>query len=892
MPRLARFAISLRQWVWKPTVKDEVDSELAFHIEMRTRELVSRGMDPALARAVAIGRFGDIGKVHTQLEQIGRRRDRRERRMEWFDERRQDVVFALRQLRHNPTFALVAIITLGIGIGATTSIFSAVYAVVLRPLAYREPERIVYVNSTLNGTDESMAAAAFTALDADTRSFEHLAAAEYTNFTMVDRDDLPSQIGGLRVTADYFPVFGVAPLLGRAFRPEEEVPGRDAVVMLSHGVWAQRFASDSAVIGRSLKVNARSVTVIGVMPPSFSLSSEDEAMWSPLALTPIEREDYLKGFLQVRGRLAPGVSLEQATADVRTVTRRVTERQPQGNPARSARLQPLGDAVVGTFRERLFILMGAVGLVLLIACGNVANLLLARGASRAREVALRTAIGAGRARIVRQLLTESAVVGVLGGAVGLLLAVWGIRVIKAVSPEGVPRLDEAGLDWQTVAFALLLSLVSAALFGLVPALRLARADLHSALKEGGRGVGMASSRDRVRRALVVAEVALSLVLLTGAGLLIRSGIRLQRVETGFDVRRLFTGAMTLPRVSYGAPEQVARAYREIHEAVQRVPGVESAALVFSIPLFGGSASAGINPEGRPQDAASQISAEFYIATPNVFSTMRIPLRGGRDFTDRDVQGSRVVVINEEAARQAFPGETAVGKRIGFLRDSANALTYWEVVGVVGDVRSSGLRDAPRPAMYIPLAQTPGVVLDAIQRTMFAVARTRGEPLTLTRDIQRAVASVDASLPMFAVTSMEQRLSDSLDSTRFNTVLLSALGVIGLVLATVGIFGVLSYFVSQRQQEIGLRMALGATPRGVLVLVVQQGLRPVILGILVGLAGAVAATRVLGTLLYEVSATDPLTLGAVALGVTGIAAIAAMVPARRATRIDPLAALRE
>jgi putative ABC transport system permease protein len=893
MPRLARFARALRLWVWKPSVSEEVDSELDFHIEMRTRELVARGMDPVRARDYAIRRFGDLDRMHVTLEQIGRRRDRREMRMEWFSERRQDVIYAWRQLRRNPGFALLTILTTGIGIGATTSIFSALNAVVLRGLPFREPERIVYVHSMLGDNDESMIAAAFTALLDESRSFTHLAAAEYTNFTIVGQDELPAQIGGLRVSAGYFPVFGVGPLLGRAFRPDEEIPGQDAAVILSHGVWVQRFAADSGIIGRSLQVNARQVTVIGVMPASFSFGDDDEQMWAPLALSAADRADYQKGFLQVRGLLAPGVSVAQATADVQGVIKQLVERLPDVNRKRTGRVQPLYEAVVGPFRERLFILFGAVGLVLLIACGNVANLLLARGASRAREVAVRAAIGAGRGRIVRQLLTESAVIGVLGGAVGLLLAVWGIRLIKTISPEGVPRLDYARLDWETVGFALALSLVSAGLFGLLPALRLARDDLHGALKEGGRGVGTATRRDRLRRALVVTEVALSLVLLGGAGLLIRSGIRLQQVEPGFDVTRLFTGAMTLPRLRYATPEHVARTYHEIQQAVGRVAGVESAALAFSIPLSGGNASAGITPEGRPLDASAQISAEFYIATPGVFQTMRIPIRAGRDFNDRDVNGApRVAIINEATARVAFPGENALGKRIGFIRDSAGGMRWWEVVGIVGDVRSSGLRDAPRPALYIALPQTPIVVLDAIQRTMFAVARVRGEPKTLTRDIQRAVAAIDPTLPIFAVTSMEQRLSDSLAGTRFNTVLLSALGVIGLVLATVGIFGVISYYVSQRTQEIGLRMALGASPRGVLLLVVEQGLRPVVLGVVLGLGASIATLRVLKSLLYDVSANDPLTLGGVALAVIAVAVSAAMIPARRATRIDPLAALRE
>jgi predicted permease len=477
--------------------------------------------------------------------------------------------------------------------------------------------------------------------------------------------------------------------------------------------------------------------------------------------------------------------------------------------------------------------------------------------------------------------------------VGIVLAALGVRLIRALSPEGIPRLDTAGLDGATLAFALLLSIVSAVLFGLMPALRLARADLHSSLKAGGRSAGAAVVRDRVRRALVITEVALSLVLLSGAGLLIRSAVHLENVDPGFRPDGLFTAAMSLPAVDYATPEAVRRAYRSIEDQVRAVPGVESAALVFAIPMFGASAQAGINPEGRPLDPSAQMSVGLHIATPGVFASMGIPVTAGRDFGDRDVEGSpNVAILNETAARQAWPNESALGRRFGLLRDSTGAFVWWEVVGVIADVRSIGLREAPRPQMYMPLAQTPPIILDAIQRSMFVVARVRGEPLALTKAISTAVATVDPGLPLFAVGTMEERLASSMASTRFNTVLLSLLGVIGLVLAMVGIFGVISFFVSQRSQEIGVRMALGATPHKVLLLVVGQGLRPVVAGVVLGLAGAAASTRFLQSLLYDVSATDPVTLAGVAFGVTAVAFAAALVPARRATRIDPLSALRE
>jgi predicted permease len=877
----------------KPSVTDEVHSEIGFHVEMRVRELVAKGMDPARARAEALARFGDIGHVQSTLQRIGTSRDRRARRVEWLTELKQDATYAVRQLRRSPAFSSLAVLTLAIGIGATTSIFSAVNAVVLRALPYADPERIVRVYATDASIDENASAAGFAAFRDESRSFERIAAVENTIFTLVEQNHLPMQLGGSRVSADHWPIFGVPPMLGRVFGRDEETVGRDQVVVLSHRLWVQRFGADREVLGRVVQLNSRPTTIIGVMPASFSLSTDGEELWTPLALTDEERNDYRKGFLGIYARLKPGVTVGQATTDAAAAATRLRERIPQLSDKRSGRVEPLFESVVGDVRERLLILLGAVGLVLVIACGNVANLLLARGASRAREVAVRAAIGAGRARIVRQLLTESVVLGLMGGVVGLVLAIWGIKTIIAMSPDGVPRLDQARLDLPTMAFALGLAFVSALIFGLVPSLRLAGSDLHDTLKEGGRGVGASSIRDRLRKALVVSEVALSLVLLTGAGLLIRSAIELQRVDPGFDTANLFTGAVTLPSVDYGTPPSVVRAYRSIHDNVRAVNGVESAALVFGVPMFGMNAQAGVNPEGRATDASGQMSVGLHLASPGVFQTMGIPMRGGRDFTERDETGAPLVAImNEAAAKQAWPNENAIGKRFGLLRDSTGALIWWEVVGIIADVREYGLREAPRPELYLPLAQTPAIILGAVQRTRSIVARTRSEPATITRAVQGAVAKVDASLPVFSVSSMEERLAESMAATRFNTVLLSALGVIGLVLAMVGIGGVISYFVSQRTHEIGLRMALGASPKAVLLLVVRQGMRPVVLGVLIGLVGSAAATRVLESLLYDVSATDPLTLAGVAIGVTAIAALAALGPARRAVRIDPLVALRE
>ncbi|HEX7121392.1 MAG TPA: ABC transporter permease [Gemmatimonadaceae bacterium] len=891
MARARRLIRSLRSLVWKPSVTEEVDSELDFHVAMRTRELIAQGMDPEAARTAALSRLGDVGQLQRTLERIGRRRDRRASLAEWLDDLRRDTVHALRQLARSPAFALVTVATLGVGIGATTSIFSAVYAVVLRALPYRDPGSIVVVHPVDEGNDESSRADMFYAWREEARTVQDLAAMEYTTYTIVESERLPENTFGGRVTASYFTLFGVPPLVGRTFLPEEETPGRDQVAVLSHEFWTQRFGADPAVIGRVVQVNSRPVTIVGVMPPRFTMTSTG-AMWMPLALSPAERADSRKGFLQVSARLRPGVSIAQATAELRAITRRLEARLARGDTTRSVRLETYADWALGDVRTFLFTLLGAVALVLLIACGNVANMMLARGAVRGREMALRTVIGAGRGRIVRQLLTESVVLGFLGSVLGMALAVWGIKLIIALSPDDVPRLEQAQLDLPSVAFALLLAVVSAVLFGLVPAWRMSRINLQAALREGGRGA-IAGTRDRLRRALVVTEVALSIVLLVGAGLLIRSGIQLQRVEPGFAPERLFTAAVSLPATSYPTPESVERTFRDIRDRIGAIPGVEAAGLVFPVPMTGTNASAGIIPEGRPLDASGMMSIGLHLAAPGIFGTMGIPVMAGRDFADDDrATTPRVAIVNEEAAKAAWPGENPLGKRFMLLRDSADNPIWWEVVGVVGNVRERGLREPPRPEMYLALAQTPEIILSALQRTLFVVARTQGDPRAQTRAIQEVVAQTDRSLALFSIETMEERMASTIASARFTSLLLSVLGAIGLVVAAAGIFGVVSYFVSQRQQEIGVRMALGASPRRVVSLVVLQGIRPVALGVVIGLVAGVATTQALRAMLYDVSPTDPLTLAIAGLGVLGIAAAAALIPARHAARIDPLVALRE
>ena len=897
MPRQGAIGRQLRSVLFKASVADEVDAELAFHVEMRTREYVSRGLDPELARAKAVGRFGDIHRVNDTCRRIGEGRERDMRRAEWIHELVQDARYAVRQLARMPAFTTVAALTLAIGIGATTAIFSIVHAVVLRPLPYQEPDRLVRVYSHRRGNDGSTSAANFNAWRERTRSFAQIVPVEYRNFTLVTGDRAAEQVTGAKVSADFFPALGLGMRLGRPFSKDEDQVGRSNVVVLNERFWRVRFNADSAIIGKTIRLNAVDNVIVGVLPASADVMSADANVWTPIAFTAEERADSRKGYLDVFGRLAPGVSMAQAQGEMSAIAKRL-ETELEENKENGVRLTPLADAYYGEYRTRLFILLGAVGFVLLIACVNVANLLLARGAARGKEIAIRSALGAGRGRVLRQLLTESLVLGGAGGILGLVLAFWGVRLLKLAGAAAnslsdssrVPRLEQAGLDLPTLAFALGATLLSSIVFGIVPALRTARPDLQGTLRDGGRGSGLVA-RDRVRQLLVASEVALSLVLLVGAGLLIRSGILLQRVETGFNANRVFTAWIALPPAQYEAVESVRQAYDRILAEVRAVPGVESAAGITVLPMTGLSAQAGFTPEGRTEDPSNAVQFNFRLATPGVFKTFGIPIKQGRDFDDRDVANAPCsIIINETAAKRAWPNEQALGKRIPGVRAADGSRTMCSVVGIVGDAHDDGLRETVRPQLYFAAAQAPAAFWNAMQRSMFVIARTTADPRTMVKQLQSAVANVDPSLPMFDIKSMDERISDSLASANFNTMLLTTLGAIGLLLAAVGIYGVVGYFVTQRTSEIGLRMALGATPRTVLALVVGQGMRPVIFGIVVGIGLAGATARLLSSLVFGIGTRDPLTFILVPIVLAGVALAASIVPARRATRVEPTKAL--
>jgi predicted permease len=878
-----------RLW-WRPRVEDEVDDELAFHLEMRTRELIAQGMAPALARREAERRFGDLAAMRDTLRALGGGRNRRMATTQYLNELRQDVRHAARQFRRNPGFALVAALTLALGIGGTTSIFSILDAVVLQPIPLREPNRLLVIGEAFQGALGGMSVGNYVDAAAATPGLEAMAAANFVSQNLSD-GVTPERIIAGKVTANFFDVLGVRAAIGRTFTADEDQPGSDRVVVLSHHLWTRQFGGDGAIAGRSIRMNGATYVVAGVMPASIDLVSNGEDLWMPIAFTPAQRVLHDEHYLTVYGRLKPGVTRERVDAELESVAARLRRDFPKDDRTLAYQTVWFRDEFIGGYRTRILVLLGAVGLVLLIACGNVANLLLARGTARAREIAVRSALGAGRWRIVRQLLTESVVLAMAAAAAGIVLGAWSTRALVAWAPTGVPRLSEAHLDLSALGFAVLVALASSVVCGLAPALRLARADVQSALRDGGRGATGGGLRDRLRAVLIVAEVALSLLLLVGAGLLIRSAIALQHVHPGFDANGVLTARFTLPETNYADPAKESEALRRINDAASQLAGVHASAVTSYVAMGGGGGTNGLIPEGKPADGTFYILAVLRLTTPGFFAAMGTPILRGRGFTDDDrAAGQRVMIVSADFAARAFPGQDAVGKRVFCCEGRDTGFGWKIVVGVAGDIRSRGPAVEPRPEFYLPMAQAPN---DAWHwfRTFYVVVRTDRDPLSLVGPLRAAVARIDPDLPIFDVRTMDQRLAGTLATERFNTLLLSLLGAVGLALAAIGIYGVIAYFVTQRTQEIGVRMALGATTSGVVRLVLAQALRPVAAGAVIGVAGALAATHVLASQLVGVSRTDPLTIAAVVATLFGVALVASAAPARRAAITDPSRALR-
>jgi putative ABC transport system permease protein len=807
----------------------------------------------------------------------------------------QDIRFGLRMLLKSPSISIVATIALALGIGATTAIFSVVNAVLLRPLPFPEPDKLValFETNTQRGQIRgSHSYPNFMDVRAQATVFERVASYHGSDYILTGRGE-PARIQGLVATTDLFPLLGVQPLLGRTFLPEEDKGSENGrVAILSEQLFRKRFNSDPSILNQAITLDGRPFTVVGVMPASFEFPIQNEPveLWTTIAGDAAGEEPITaqRGahFLQVIGRLKPGVTQEQAQAELTTIAARLEQQYPDTNTSRGLRVDSALAALVGDVRPALLILLLAVACVLLIACANVANLLLARATSRHKEMAIRAALGASRRRVIRQLLTESVLLSVVGGAVGLLLAVWWSDLLVALGKDDIPRALHVGIDWRVLGFTLGVSLLTGLIFGLAPAHHSARGELVEALKDGSRGTSDGGRRGGIRNLLVVSELAIAVVLLVVAGLLIQSLWRLRNVNSGLDPHNVLTFNVTLPEVKYNTDRQ-SQFFIDLKSRLETTPGVQTASTIYPLPLNGDRFVISFEIEGRPLAPKDHPSGEFFTTGVGYFRTMGIPIVKGRDFDDRDKHGSTpVVIVSETFARQIFPNEDPIGKRIkpGISSIENERSMMREIVGVVGDVHNQDLSTAPKPAYYVPQTQVPF-------NQLVAVVKTNAEPHSMISAVTKDVAAMDADVPLFGIKSMEEYLSASVAAPRFNTTLLSIFAGVALVLTIVGLYGVMSYSVVQRTNEIGIRLALGAQSRDVLIMIIKQGSKLIVLGLVIGLAVAFAATRVISSLLFGVTTKDPFTFVAAAVLLAIVALLACYVPAWRATKVDPLEALR-
>ena len=793
-----------------------------------------------------------------------------------------------------PSVSIVATIALALGIGANTAIFSVVNAVLLRPLPFSNSEQLMMVWETDSTRGYSRGSASypnFVDWREQNHVFEHVASYHTNDFIMTGRGE-PTRLQGAVVNADLFPLLGAAPLIGRGFHPDEDKPGESGrVVLLSQELFQKRFNSDQNVVGQSMVLDGKNYTVVGVMPQAFQFPIQNEPVefWTTVAIDREGKEPITEErgahYMNVIARLKPGVTKEQAQAEMTTISARLEQQYPDKDLHKSSRVEPALEALVGDIRPALLILLGAVGCVLLIACANVANLLLARAMMRHKEMAIRSALGASRMRVVRQLLTESVLLSLAGGALGLVMAVWWSDLLVTLGKQNIPRAMQVGLDWRVLGFTLLVSVLTGLVFGLVPAFHSSKTELTESLKEGGRGSSDGARRNRIRGVLVVSEMAIAVVLLVGAGLLIQSLWRLQRVSPGFESQNLLTFVVGIPEVKYPTARQ-AQFYRDLTARIESLPGVRSASSVIPLPLSGDLFSISFETEGRPVAKGDQPSADFFAINDAYFKTLGVPILKGRDFNDRDGEKAPgVIIVNQAFAQKFFPGEDPIGKRVkpGISTDETKPAMR-EIVGVVGDVRNRNLSSELRPGYFLPMAQIPF-------NQMTVIVRTTNDPRSLITAVQNEVHSMDSEVPVFNVKTMDEHIAVTVAAPRFNTTLLAIFAVVALILTIVGLYGVMSYAVAQRTNEIGIRMALGARFTDVLTLVFKQGMILVLIGEAIGLAGAFALTRLIRGLLFGVTPTDLSTFVAVAAILAAVALLATFIPARRAARVDPLVALR-
>ena len=882
---LRRLASRIRGWQSSDTVDREFEQEMETHLELLAEENVRRGMPLEEARRAAHVRLGGV----TQLKETNRDL----RGLPLVEGFAQDVRYAFRMLRRNPGFTAVAVLTLALGIGANTAMFSVVYAVLLKPLPYPSPERLVTVFQVKPSESAKGTAWSYPHLQElreQNTVFSELGGCQHHRLTLTGHGE-PTVVNTSVVTGEFFLTFGEAPRAGRIFTPADGRPGAPAVAVLSESLWRRKFAADPGVVGSSIDLDKKPFTVIGVMPASFTypLVREREQVWIPLPQDPLysgfmpSRDSH---WLEVEGRLKPGISLQQAQAELDGLNARFAKEFPSEYAGWTIRILPLQQVIAWDVKPALLVLLGAVGLVLLIACANIVNLLLARATSRAKEMALRSTLGAARGRIVRQLLTESAVLCLVGGAAGITLAYWGVRGLSALLPWEVPNVNEIRIDFGVLSFALIGSALTSVAVGLVPALFTATTPLPASLREGSARTGESAAGRRARNFFAAAEIALAVVLLSASGLLLRSFSKLTSVNPGFEATQLVKATYSLPREQYATPNEWAAFARELLPRIQAEPGMQDSAAVVPLPITDRQVTIPFEIEGNPSTSAgASRTADFATVSPEYFRVMGVPLVAGRLFDEHDgMEARRVTIISRAMARTYFPNENPLGKRISFGLPTIGAVAAREIVGIVGDVRNVSLGAEPGPMMYVPYAQFPFWGAELVVRSTL---NTAGVAAALRRE----AGAVDKDVPITDVETMAEVVDDSVAEPRARTFLIALFAAMALVLAASGIFGVISYSVACRTNEIGIRMALGASRTTIVRMVSRETALLAFAGLALGIPAALAANRLLGHMLYGVTAHDPATLSGVAFALVAVAGVAACAPVRRAMLVDPMVALR-
>jgi putative ABC transport system permease protein len=874
----------MRAWLSPGHVDREFASELEAHLDMLTDENIRRGMPPEQAKRAACIKLGGV----TQLKETNHEL----RGLPLIETFLQDARYALRMLQKSPGFTAVAVLTLALGIGANTAIFSVVYAVLLKPLPYANPNQLVsaFQANTQEGIPETGTSYPnFEEWRAQNHVFSELATIDFHQLTLTGRGE-PSEVDTCVVTPEHFALLDVKPLQGRIFFPEDGKRGAPPVVIVSENLWRGTLGADPKILGSSINLDKRPFTVIGIMPAGFRspfINSKPE-VWIPLVQDPLFGSWMARRgghWLAVFGRLKPGVSIAQAQAEMDAISEKLASEFPAENKGWTVRLVPMQKEIVGDVRTALLVLLGAVGLVLLIACANIANLLLTRATSRSKEIAVRTALGAGRIRIIRQLLSETAVLGLLGGVIGIALAYWGVRALSSLLPDNLPRVNAIRVDNFVLIFALVLSAIASVVFGMVPALFASKSDIQSSLREGSGRSGESGNRRRARSCLAAAEIALAMVLLVAAGLLLRSFSKLTSVSPGFEPQHIVKAEISLPQFQYSKPQQWTAFSDQLLAHLQAQPGLQDSAIAIPVPITDGYINLAFEIVGVPPASQSDSRLANYVSvSPEYFRVMQIPLLSGRLFDQQDITSApAVTLISKALAQRYFPNQDPIGKHLNF-GFPPNGDVSREIIGIVGDVRDTSLGDAPGPMMYVPFAQAPfwGANL-VVKSTLSASA--------VAAAIRQEVRKIDKDLPVTDVGKLPDLLDASVSQQRFRTFLLGLFAVMALILAATGIFGVISYSVTCRTNEIAIRVALGASRSAILRMILRETLLLTSAGLLIGIPCALIASHLIGHMLFGISANDPITLAAVAFTLVAVTTLAGFVPARRAMQVDPMVALR-